>query len=72
MSRLYSLLFSSNSKLCNSYSVGVVDLSVNITSYNNFNVSDIGSLGWKVVGVEGLFGGLECSIVIIVAGVIGE
>ena len=73
-SRLYSLLFSSCSKMCDSCSVGVVGLLVNIQSYSrqfNINVHEVGTLGWKVVGVEGVLG-VECSVVIIVGGVLVE
>ena len=37
----------------------------------SINVHEVGALGWKVVGVEGVLG-VECSVVIIVGGVIGE
>ena len=67
------MLFSS-SKLCNSCSVGVVGLLVNILSYSrwfNINVYEVGALDMKVVGVEGVLG-VECSVVMIVGGVLGE
>ena len=60
--------------MCNSCSVGVVGLLVNILIYSrqfNINVHEVGALGWKVVGVEGVLG-VECSVVIIVGGEIGE
>ena len=34
----------------------------------NINVHEVGALGWKVVGVEGVLG-VECSVVIIVGGI---
>ena len=71
---LYSMLFSIFPRLCNSWSVGVVGLLVNMLSYSrwfNINVHEVGALGWKVVGVEGVLG-VECSVVIIVGGIIGE
>ena len=71
---LYSMLFSSFHRLCNSWSIGVVGLLVNMLSYSrwfNINVHEVGALGWKVVGVEGVLG-VECSVVIIVGGVLGE
>ena len=37
----------------------------------DINVHEVGALGWKVVGVEGVLG-VECSVVIIVGGIIGE
>ena len=37
----------------------------------NIKVQEVGALGWKVVGVEGVLV-VECSIVIIVGGIIGE
>ena len=49
-------------------------LLVNMLSYRrwfNINVHEVGALGWKVVGVEGVLGG-ECSVVIIIGGIIGE
>ena len=71
---LYSMLFSSFPRLCNSWSIGVVSLLVNMLSYSrwfNINVHEVGALGWKVVGVEGVLG-VECSVVIILGGIIGE
>ena len=49
-------------------------LLVNMLSYSgcfNINVHEVGALGWKVVGGEGVLG-VECSVVIIVGGIIGE
>ena len=46
-------------------------LLVNMLSYRrwfNINVHEVGALGWKVVGVEGVLG-VECSVVIIVGGI---
>ena len=46
-------------------------LLVNMLSYGrwfNINVHEVGALGWKVVGVEGVLG-VECSVVIIVGGI---
>ena len=37
----------------------------------NINVHEVGALGWKVVGVEGVLG-VKYSVVMIVGGVIGE
>ena len=37
----------------------------------DIKVQEVGALGWKVVGVEGVLV-VECSIVIIVGGIIGE
>ena len=71
---LYSMLFSSFPRLCNSWSIGVVSLLVNMLSYSrwfNINVHEVGALGWKVVGVEGVLG-VECSVEIIVGSIIGE
>ena len=49
-------------------------LLVNMLSYSrwfNINLHEVGALGWKVVGVEGVLV-VECSVVIIVGGIIGE
>ena len=49
-------------------------LLVNMLSYSrwfNINVHEVGALGWKVVGVEGVLV-VECSVVIIVGGIIDE
>ena len=49
-------------------------LLVNMLSYSrwfNINVHEVGALGWKVEGVEGVLG-LKCSVVIILGGVIGK
>ena len=37
----------------------------------NISVGEVGALGWKVVEMEGVLG-VECSVVIIVGGVIGK
>ena len=49
-------------------------LLVNMLSYRrwfNINVHEVGALGWKVVGGEGVLV-VECSVVIFVGGIIGE
>ena len=46
-------------------------LLVNMLSYGrcfNINVHEVGALGWKVVGGEGVLV-VECSVVIIVGGI---